>query len=502
MLQIEKVVKLLDDFHLGQFRTYVKNLSIRSFYPLSLVDVIDRDPNVSQDSNFLYKQVYGELPDGEKDMKKFFQLAHYTFKLTRYLAWNHPAYLQTNFARIEEYINSGQAERAFTLAGILWDIAEKVEDHPTMIRLAQIFIQKEVLQESASRTLEHHARLGKLLQHQLNLNAVFEHLHTHFGAKGKTKDDWAVDPYLDFFRQYVDSDYFVLQATARFCICYALYYVKDSRFYGESTFLELESLEQDLEKNEYVIFPYMFTLHHRLAFLKVHYRLREMNRELLLSAADQLMQGSADIQYWNSFVNLPEIFSIGIKTSHFLSNHFTSYREEHPGLLGEEILAEIEDTREHCRQLLANPQLEEKYILRYINLSYMYAGLLLLGSREEMEQSIDLLNSLLLTYQQVPFHQVIDPIYAVMIMAHFSLGEHDELTKSYNRYRKATKGKAVNPENDLAIQGLYYLSRWRATGRDQYVRKFSAILEESNNPNLHSTHRLLTEVASYFEMLV
>ena len=53
MLTIEKTVKLLDDFHLDQFREFLKKISIRSYYPLALVDVIDRDFRVEQDSGFV-----------------------------------------------------------------------------------------------------------------------------------------------------------------------------------------------------------------------------------------------------------------------------------------------------------------------------------------------------------------------------------------------------------------------------------------------------------------
>ena len=50
MLLIEKVIKLLDEFHFSQFREHVKHYSVRSYYPLALVDVIDRRADVEQDS--------------------------------------------------------------------------------------------------------------------------------------------------------------------------------------------------------------------------------------------------------------------------------------------------------------------------------------------------------------------------------------------------------------------------------------------------------------------
>ena len=501
MLQIEKVVKLLDDFHFRRFREYVKNISLRSYYPLALLDVLDRDADREQDSAVLYRQVYGDAPEGEKDMKKFFQLAHYTFKLTRYLAYNYPSYLQANFPRIEELINRGEADRAFHLAEMLLDIAEKVEDHLTEARLLHLFVQREVLQESAHRTLDYHRRLAGVLAEQQGLNEVFERLHTHFGAKGKPQEGADLEPHLAFFRgQAAAAKAFTRQAVSRFCTLFALYYFKHPDFYKAETSAELEALERDLEKNDYVIFPFLFTIHHRVALLQLHHRLGELGPEHALEAADHLLEGSRDVLYWNSFVNLPEIFSIAVKTSHFLNHHFTSYRRDHPDVQPAEVRAQLDELKEHCRRLLDNPRLEQQYTLRYINVSYMYAGLLLLGPPADIRESARLLNALLLTYQQVPFHQVIDPIYTVLIMAHFSREEYEEVSHVFNRYRKATKGKAVNPENDLAVNGFYYLGRWRETGRDQYVRKFWGTVGVEEQRSLSSTQRLLRQVADYFQM--
>ena len=82
MLLIEKVIKLLDEFHFKIYREHVKNLSIRSYYPLALIDVIDRGIMIEQDSKVLFKNTYGEVAKDEKDFKKFFQLGcHTIFKL-------------------------------------------------------------------------------------------------------------------------------------------------------------------------------------------------------------------------------------------------------------------------------------------------------------------------------------------------------------------------------------------------------------------------------------
>ena len=86
MLQIEKVVKLLDDYHFDVFREYVKNISIRSYYPLLLLDSINRSIELEQSTEEFCEEIYIEdNPNDEKTKKKFFQLAHYTFKLTQFL---------------------------------------------------------------------------------------------------------------------------------------------------------------------------------------------------------------------------------------------------------------------------------------------------------------------------------------------------------------------------------------------------------------------------------
>ena len=56
MLQIEKVIKLLDDYHFQVFREYVKNISIHSYYPLVLIDCINRSIEVKQSTEDLCKK--------------------------------------------------------------------------------------------------------------------------------------------------------------------------------------------------------------------------------------------------------------------------------------------------------------------------------------------------------------------------------------------------------------------------------------------------------------
>jgi len=500
MLLIEKAVKLMDDFHFDLLREYVKNISKRSYYPLALIDVISRDVAVEQSSEELYFKTYGEKEPDEKAMKKFFQLAHYTFKLTGYLSKNYPNYLKHNITLIQHAINTGDPGRANLILDMTIDLAQKIEDRDTELTLLSILIQREELQESALYTKKWHERINELLDQKKAINNILERLHLYFTAKSKPKEGMELKPHLDFFKIYHKSKSLTVSLISRFSSCFIRYYVKDSSFYKPETLKELDELEKEMERSPQLIFPFLLSINHRIALLKLYYRLREMEASQVLDEAKKIMEDSKDTLYWNSFINLPEVLSLVVHTSHYLSHYYYSYRDDYHSMMEEEVLKEIEKLKYHCKKMLDQPELEERFTVRHINLTYMYAGLLILGEQEERKEGIQLLNNLLLSFQQVPFHAFIDPLYAIMILGYFSLRDYDKVGDSYNRYKKATKGKAVNPENDLTINGLYYLSKWLATERAQYIKKLNKVLEATNKPNLKSTQTLILEAANYFNM--
>ncbi len=501
MLLIEKVVKLLSDFHTDIFHEYVKNISVRSYYPLALIDVITRDMEVEQESEKLYRDVYGESPKGEKDMKKFFQLAHYTFKLTGHLAKNYPDYLSHNITRIQHLINIGELDQALLVAHAVKDVAEKVEDFDTEIKVLNILAQSAIQLESNKQALLHYERIDELMGYNKDLNDLNLFLLQKFKNKGKDNDEESLNEILDFLAPYKKSKSFAVRKMARLNTCFAMHLYRDSRFYQKAVFRELEAIEEQLLKNEYIIVPYLYNLMPKLSFLKLNYSIKELSQEEILTAAKTLMEESKNNLFWNSFVNVPEINSIAIQSSFYVSNFFFSYRDNHLELLSAETSHQLEFLRERCRMLLNNKLLEEKFVIRYINLTTIYAGLLLLGGKKEIEKSIETLENLLIFYQQVPFHAYIDTIYTVMILGGFCLKDFDRVEKFYRRYKKSTKDKVVNPENDLSLHGFYFLAKWLETSRKQYINKLTTILDETQDkPNLASTRKSLIDAISYYQV--
>jgi len=500
MLLIEKIVKLLDDFHFDIFREYLKNLSTRSYYPLALIDVLSRDLAVEQETEKLYKSIYGELPAGEKDLNKLWQLSHYTFKLTGFLARNYPDYLQHNVTRIQHFVNQGKLERATLLAEMTLDVSEKIEDYDTSIKVLRFIAQREAFLESHKEAVAHYEQIGVLLRLREDLNEISLFVYGQLKDKGKEKTT-NVNETLEFLQQFLNSKSQAVQLMARLNTRYLLYLSRDPSFYTEACFRELEAIEDALNKNDYIIFPHLHNLRPKLSFLKLNYSARQLDTEKVLEEAGAIMEQSDEDLFWNSFINQPEINSISIQTSYLVSNFFTSYRADHLELLPREKKDLIHFLKNRCKSLLDNKILKENYMVRYINLTTIYAGLLMLGTKKEIEESFEVLENLLLFYQQVPFHAYIDPIYTNMIMAGFCLKDFEKVERSYRRYKKTTTGKVVYQENDLALHGFYFASKWMETKRDQYVKKLAAIIEQtSGKPNLDSTRMMLLNVSSYYNI--
>jgi len=499
MMLIEKVVKLLDDFHFDIFREHVKNTSLRSYYPLALIDVIDRDFMADQSGDYLFFQIYGDQPEGEKDQKKLHQMGYYTFRMTGFLAKNYPNYLQHNVTRIQHLINTGKLEAATKLAEMTRDVAEKIEDFDTEVKVLEILALGEVLLDSFKETFKHYERMEYLANLKVNLYSLNTQIVRFLKDKGKDKEN--VHEVFQFLAQFVNSDSFSIQIIAKLHTCHFYYLSRDAKFYEPTILNILTEIEDALQKNGYIIFPFLQNIQSKLHFLKLNYSIRQLESEKVLESANQILQDSKEELFWNSFINIPELSSIGIQTSYLISNHFTSYRSDHLDILPNEANIQISILKARCEQILEEKDLEEKSILRYINLITMYACLLLLGSKENIQEGIDRLENILFSYQQSPFHSAIDTVYNLLIIGYFCMGDNQSIEKHYRRYKKSTKKKVVNQENDQTILGLFLLSKWIETSRDQYVKKLEALLVETKGKsNLSSTRKLLIEISTYFKM--
>lgn len=502
MLLIESIVKLLDDFHYQTFRNHLRDKSKRSYYPLVLFDVINRDISIEQSSDALSKAVYGkDEANPDKARKKLLQLASYTFKSTGYLSKNYPDYLQHNVTKIQQAINEGKLEKATRIATMTLDVAQKIEDYDTELKVLNILIQREVLLESAKNTQEFHERVREVLNIRHDLNEILFHFNQHFRIKGKPLAKENTQEAVSFFEPYHNSKSFAVSIISRFCTIYGLNFLRDLSFYTEDTYKELVDIESRLEKYEYVILPFLYTMNHRVSYLKLNYASRQSNKEAVLAEAKSVIENSKNVLYWKSFNNQAELISLSVQLSHYINNHLYSYQTDFENLIGNEVLAEINKLKDVCEEMLENKNMESQFTIQYIGLTYIYAGFLILGGKEDVKKGVNKLEYLLSSYQQIPFHSYLSVIYLFLIIGYFVLQKNDKVEETYKRYKKASSGKKVNIENDLTLHGFYYAAKWKETGRKQYVKKIAQIMDEALINNFESTNKILGDLLDYYQIV-
>jgi hypothetical protein len=497
MLNIEKVVKLLDDYHIELFKQYLEDIEAQ--YPLLLVKAIHRSPDVEQESDDLCKEVYGN--SDKKTKQKFFQLAHHSFKLTSYLSKNFSSYLSPNLPIIQRYFNTGAVTKGKALSEILLDIAEKVEDFPVQISVLNILANYHALCENYLESLKLREKITTVITYQQIQNDLYNHILANFSSKGKPAKITDLDQHLQFFEQYNQHPILTVSLLSRWGYCQTLNYVNSPDFYTQATYLQLLAIEDDLRKYDYICFPFLEDLTYKVAYLKIRYLFSEYKMDAILQEAEQIVQNSNQIHFWQHIVHVPEIFAIAIQASYYLSNYMITYRSNHKTIVPLDVQKRIETLKERCAELLEQNVWGEQFIIRYINLKTVYSGLLIISSEEECKVALDTLEEMLVVYQQVPFHIFIDSIFINIIAANFILKSYPRLQQAYKRYKKLSEGKPVNIENDTIIHGFYYTSQWLYSQRKQYLVKLNKTIETVANTNyLSSTHRLLIDLVDYYNI--
>lgn len=498
MLQIEKIVKLLDDYHFEVFREYVKNISLRSYYPLVLLDCIDRSIKVSQTTEEFCEMIYiDDNPNEEKTKKKFFQLALYTFKLTRFLSDNYPAYLLPNINKIQRLINQGDLPIAELYLDTVLDISEKIEDFTTYIQVLNIKALKDELQENIKDVVKTYNRQTEIIAYQSAVTQLYIYRQQHFNIKSKPNNKADIDAILDFFKPYFKSKSLVVSILGQYFYLQGLNFFNVESFFSESTFSQIEKLERLLENHRYLIFPYLEDLDHRVNYLKLRSLIQNFDDSRVMELAAKILDNAEDIFFWKNFVSHPEIFSVAVQASYLSSNYNTAFKENHAASLPPEITTRWHILNKKCAELLEKEAILETPT-KHIGLTNTYACLLLLGNNVDNKKAIRLLEGMLFMYQQLPFHAYIDPIFAVIISAYFNLGNYEELENAYRRYKKMTDKKVVNPENDFTIHLLFYTAKWLDTQRNQYLKKLQKLIDET--PQRIRNMTLLEEINDYYKL--
>lgn len=498
MLQIEKVVKLLDDYHFDVFREYVKNISIRSYYPLLLLDSINRSIELEQSTEEFCEEIYIEdNPNDEKTKKKFFQLAHYTFKLTQFLSRNYPAYLAPNINKIQHFINNGHLNKANFYLNALLDISEKIEDFGTYITALNIQALQYELQENIKDVVKSYTRQAEIINYRSLVNQIYLYRQQHFSVKSKPKNNADIEAILSFFTVHFESESLVVSALSQYFYLHGLNFFNVESFFDKATFDKIEKLEKLLENNSYLVFPFLEDLEYRVAYLKLRSLIQNFDDNRVIELSTKILDNSEATFFWKNFASQPEIFSIAVQASYLSSKYNTAFKSNHLETLPDDVKKRLDTLYNRC-EILINKKEILNAETKIVNLTAIYAGILILGNDKNNKKAIQLLEGLLFTYQQIPFHAYIDPIFAVKISAYFNLKDYEGLENGYRRYKKMTDKKSVNPENDFTIHVLYYTAKWLETNRNQYLKKLQKLIDET--PERARNTKLLQDIIGYFDL--
>lgn len=116
------------------------------------------------------------------------------------------------------------------------------------------------------------------------------------------------------------------------------------------------------------------------------------------------------VKFWNNYLNIPEVFTLTVKVSYYISiYHYKFHRTEQKEILSEKEMKDVQNIYERCTELLKKKYVGSNYLNDLIHIQISKSVLLLFFGKEGTKKSIEELESLLTTYQQLSFLGSMDP---------------------------------------------------------------------------------------------
>ncbi len=495
MISIQKQIVLLSDFHYKEFLEYLENTN--ADLPYKLITII-RKQKTQPSSDDLCKLVYGDSL--EKTRKKFLQLTHHTFKLSGFLSRNYPNYLKHNLILIEELLSKGDKNRANDVANWLVDVADKIEDYTTLIEVYKFLAQQAFITES-KETIKYHKKIQEYIELEHIKNSIYLYLREHAFFKGKesvSKSQLTKD--LAFFDEHVNHKSMSISVLARFGKYYELSFLNHPNFFKNEILVKLDEVEKDFLNNAHVCFHYLDDFYFKILGLRLQHLLSTTDTAAMLFEIKKMNTVSSFLKYWKSYINVPELFSFAIQTSHYLSSYGKFYRADYHSNLPNDIKENLKFLIQKLDSILKKDIWDDGHIIKLINIKCFYAALLITGDIKEKQKSIKIIEDTLVSYQQIPFQKFLDGMFATLVMGYFSLKQYDKVVTCYKRYKKVTTDQIVVKENDLTIEAYYYTAQYLTNARKQYIDKLELTYQESAAlPNIKD---LVKDLTVYFKVPV
>jgi hypothetical protein len=500
-LTIQKAVKLMDDFHLNEFKAHLTET--RSLTALKLVETINSSVIDYTTADELCTAVYGNCDPQTR--RSFNQLTSHTFRLTAYLSNNYPSYLLFNISRIERLVNSGNLDDATLLAEILLDVSEKIGDFHSQILVMKFMSQEANMYKSQADTVRWLTRIGEAIELERTVNDLYLYLRKNFNIS--VKDDsvlQALDKHFLYFRSFHQHDCPTIRIISKYSTFYLLYYYRPTEFVTERTQKDLIEFDEELNKYPLIILPFLEDIYSKFIFYKLNLSTTDLSSKEGKAEYNKLLTHNRHLKFWQNYVNIPELYALAIKSTYFLTryhsiNHRTNFRK----IIPNEDKLEISRLTQRCEELVYKRIWKPWHVNDLIHFRLTWSALLLLGSSEQIKQGVSNLENLMTEYQQITFSESMDSIFICLMIGYFAKDDYEMCIESYKRYIKLAKGRVVNTENDLEIHTYYYVSQYLTNHRNQYLNKLQENYKRAGQHNSrHVIQQTLLELVSYFNIPV
>lgn len=490
----------MDDEVYKNFLQYLQ--SIKADMSVKLITSISRDLSVVNSSDELAAKVYGKIDT--KTKQNFNQLASHTFRLTGYISSSYPNYLLHNISRIEKLINTGEVENANRLILWLYDISEKIEDFTAQIAVLKIMAQQAMLNRSYSENIKLHQKLFDVIECEHLMNEFYFRIRKYFNPAIRDKDiQKIVDEQLIWFKQYHTHHCKTISLLSRVQSYHIFYYYRQTEFFKPETLAGLIECDDELEANPFLTFAYLFDLPSKLAYLRLNASASQLDSPAVKAVFKRLTVPDRIPKYWNSYVNHPFIYSLAVHTSFKLSKYqYLLHKPEYLSSMPSASVELIEFIKTSCEKELQKPIYKEN-LNDFIYLKVTQSAISLLTGKNGIEKSVEELEQLMITYQQIPFSEIIDTIFICLMIGYFALGKYVKCADTFKRYLKLSTHRVSIQMNEMGIYSYYYVSQWITTGRKQYAKKIKEHLDNmAGMPEMAAMYKALNEMVKDYKIPV
>jgi len=498
-LTIQKLVKLLDEYHLSKFKAFLEESNAN--LPLKLINLINNNILEDFDNERLCYLIYGNTD--KKTRQSFSQLASYTFKLSAYLSRNYPSYLFHNINRLQVFINEGFVKEANAIADMVLDIAEKIEDFTMQASIYKFLAHQALLYKDYHGNIRFHRLADEVLSYEKTQNFIYLYLRSNFIIN--IKDDsklQELEKHISEFEHYYNHPKKSIQITSHFAVIFILYFYKSSEFKTLENRQKLELLMTEIERNNYVILPFLDDIKIKTSYFLLNFPGIDLNDKDIKKHFKDLINYGSQANFWQNYVNIPELQSIIIKATHYISKyHFHTFKQNYSEILEPADKKDIEQIIARCKVLIQKDIWEPNHVNDLVSLRMVLSAHLFCLDDSFYQEGINNLEKLMITYQQVAFSASIDSIIAMLMVGYFALKKYDKCAETYKRYIKLASGRVLNADNDATIHFYYYTAQWLLSRRNQYILKIKELYEKvKDNDSLMGSNRMIESIADYFRL--